>query len=71
MKEGKKPLTDDEMKAKLQLRRNREQEEARQKLHEAQKKKDESVRSLVENALQTTERSHNLIGQDEKKLKTE
>ena len=71
MKEGKKPLTDDEMKAKLQLRRNREQEEARQKLHEAQKKKDESVRSLVENALQATERSHNLIGQDEQKLKTE
>ena len=35
MKEGKKPLTDDEMKAKLQYRRNLEQEEARRKLIEA------------------------------------
>ena len=35
MKEGKKPLTDDEMKAKLKYRRNLEQEEARRKLIEA------------------------------------
>ena len=50
MKEGKKPLTDEEMKAKFQERRDREQEEAKRKLLEAQRKKDESVRSLVENA---------------------
>lgn len=50
MKEGKKPLTDEEMKAKLQALREDEQAEARKQLEQAQKRKDESVRKLVENA---------------------
>jgi hypothetical protein len=52
MKEGKHPLTDEEMKAKLQERREREQEEARRKLFEVQRRKDESVKNLIENAFQ-------------------
>ena len=35
MKEGKKPLTDEEMKAKLQLLRDQEHNEARKKLEDA------------------------------------
>jgi hypothetical protein len=53
MKEGKKPLTDEEMKAKLQALRDQEYSEARKKLEEAQRRKDENVRKLVENALNT------------------
>jgi hypothetical protein len=51
MKEGKRPLTDEEMKAKLQAMRDQEHADARRKLEEVQRKKEESVRNLVENAL--------------------
>ena len=51
MKEGKKPLTDEEMKAKLQSMREEEGKEARVKYEEVKRKKDESVKNLIENAL--------------------
>ena len=51
MREGKKPLTDEEMKQKLQKLRDDEHDKAKQRMADAQKKKDESVRKLVENAL--------------------
>jgi hypothetical protein len=51
MKEGKKPLTDEEMKAKLQAMRAEEQQESRRKYEEVKRKKDESVRNLIENTL--------------------
>jgi|LauGreDrversion4_2_1035121.scaffolds.fasta_scaffold624513_2 glutamyl-tRNA reductase len=50
MKEGKKPLTEEEMKAKLQAMRDEELEQAKKKLEETQKRKDETVRRLVEGA---------------------
>lgn len=50
MKEGKKPLSEEEMKAKLQALRDEEHEHARKKLEETQKRKDETVRRLVEGA---------------------
>jgi hypothetical protein len=50
MKEGKKPLTDEEMKAKLQSMREEEGKEARVKYEEVKRKKDESVKNLIENA---------------------
>ena len=71
MKEGKKPLTDEEMKAKLQSLRDKEHDEAKRKLEDAQKRKDESVRKLVENAFQTQESANQQIASDERKLKGE
>ena len=53
MKEGKKPLTDDEMKAKLQSLRDEETKDARSKYEEVKRKKDESVKNLIENAFQS------------------
>jgi len=50
MKEGKKPLSEEEMKQKLQALRDEEHEQARRKLEETQKRKDETVRRLVEGA---------------------
>lgn len=53
MKEGKQPLTEDEMKAKLQSLRDQEHTDAKKLLEESQRKKDEGVRKLVENAFST------------------
>ena len=50
MKEGKKPLTEEEMKEKLQAMRDEELDQAKKKLEETQKRKDETVRRLVEGA---------------------
>ena len=50
MKEGKKPLSEEEMKAKLSSMREQEHEEAKKLLEESQKRKDESVQKLVQNA---------------------
>lgn len=47
MKEGKKPLTDDEMKAKLYSMRDQEHDDAKKDLEASQRKKDEGVRKLV------------------------
>lgn len=53
MKEGKKPLTDDELKAKLSTQRDDTQQydEAKKKLDEAERVKDESVKNLIESTL--------------------
>ena len=50
MKEGKKPLTDEEMKTKLQNMRDEEGKEAKKKYEEVKRKKDESVKNLIEDA---------------------
>jgi hypothetical protein len=50
MKEGKKPLTDEEMKAKLAGMREEEGKEAKKKYEEVKRKKDESVKNLIEDA---------------------
>jgi hypothetical protein len=50
MKEGKKPLTDEEMKTKLQSMREEEGKEAKKKYEEVKRKKDESVKNLIEDA---------------------
>lgn len=50
MKEGKKPLSEEEMKTKLQAMREQEHTEAKKLLEESQKRKDESVQKLVQNA---------------------
>ncbi len=50
MKEGKKPLTDEEMKAKLAEMREEEGKEAKKKYEEVKRKKDESVKNLIEDA---------------------
>ncbi len=50
MKEGKKPLTDEEMKTKLQNMRDEEGKQAKRKYEEVKRKKDESVKNLIEDA---------------------
>jgi hypothetical protein len=50
MKEGKKPLTDEEMKSKLAEMREEEGKEAKKKYEEVKRKKDESVKNLIEDA---------------------
>ena len=50
MKEGKKPLTDEEMKAKLAGMREEEGKEAKKKYEEVKRKKDESVKNLIKDA---------------------
>jgi hypothetical protein len=47
MKEGKKPLSDDELKYKLQNERDGKYEEAKKKFELIQKEKDESVKDLI------------------------
>lgn len=53
MKEGKSPMTDEELKEKLDNERDKKSklDIAQAKLEEAQKKKSESVQSLIETAL--------------------
>jgi hypothetical protein len=50
LKDGKKPLTDEEMKEKLQNLREEEHRKATKLLEETQRRKDESVRRLIEGA---------------------
>ena len=71
MKEGKKPLTEEEMKVKLQNLRDQEHNEARKKLEESQRRKDETVRRLVEGAFQAQGEAARQLEVDENKLKNE
>lgn len=71
MKEGKKPLTEEEMKVKLQNLRDQEHNEARKKLEESQRRKDETVRRLVEGAFQAQGEAARQLEVDEDKLKNE
>lgn len=51
MKDGKKPLTDEELKDKLQKDRDEKYEEAKRKFEKIQRDKDESVKELIQTAL--------------------
>ena len=69
MKEGKKPLTDEEMKAKLQSMREEEGKEARVKYEEVKRKKDESVKNLIENAFQTQSKANERLEKEQEGIK--
>ncbi|CDW73168.1 peptidyl-prolyl cis-trans isomerase d [Stylonychia lemnae] len=53
MKEGKKPLTDEELKNKLNVTRedSSKYDEAKKKMEEVEKQKDQSVKTLIETTL--------------------
>ena len=53
MKQGQKPITDDELKQKLVTERESKYDEAKKKFDEAQKEKEESVKNIIETALKT------------------
>jgi hypothetical protein len=53
MKEGKQPMTDDELKKKLQDDREKQIEDTKRKFEEVQRQKEESVKNIIETALKT------------------
>ncbi len=68
MKDGKKPLTEEELKEKRDREREQEEKKVRQQMEEAKRKKEEGVRRLVENALEAQEKVSKKIEADEGRI---
>ena len=59
------------MKAKLQSMREEEGKEARVKYEEVKRKKDESVKNLIENAFQTQSRANDRLENEQEGIKSD
>lgn len=64
IKEGKKPMTDEELKNKLDQEREESYNEAKKNYEQVQKQKDEAVKDIIQNAFNNKEISQKKIEKD-------
>ncbi len=71
MKEGKQPLTEEELRDKRERERTEEAGKVKERMEQAKRKKEEGVRRLVENALEAQEKAGQRVEAEETRIKYE